>query len=246
MENQILHGDCVELLKTIPDNSVDLVVTSPPYNKGYWSMNRNENNGFKTKTRKITYSNFDDDLDPDVYENQQRGLLTELCRVIKPTGSIFYNHLDILHKHTTIHPKYVYDFPLKQIIIWNRKNTPKLDKSYFFPINEYIFWIKKDIGAIPKFNRKKSLFNKNIWDINPARDNNFPAPFPEVLVTNCILSTTDENDVVLDCYGGSGTTAIASINTNRKFIIMEREDVYYDSIKKRIENKILEKQRGLF
>ena len=45
--------------------------------------------------------------------------------MLKPTGSLFYNHIDILSQHQTIHPKYIYDFPLKQIIIWNRKKYTK-------------------------------------------------------------------------------------------------------------------------
>ena len=72
------------------DESIDLVVTSPPYNKWYWSRNRNINNGFKTKSRRITYWDFDDNLLHEVYEKQQRDLLTECCRVLKPNGSIFY------------------------------------------------------------------------------------------------------------------------------------------------------------
>ena len=128
--NKIYNEDCFKTMANIPDNFVDLVVTSPPYNKGYWSVNRNPNNGFQTKSRKITYGDFDDDLSPEEYEFQQIRLLNECIRIIKPTGSIFYNHIDILNNHNTIHPNYVHKFPVKQIIVWNRKNTPKLDESY--------------------------------------------------------------------------------------------------------------------
>jgi site-specific DNA-methyltransferase (adenine-specific) len=244
----LFNGDCVDVLPHIPDNSVDLVVTSPPYNKGYWSVNRRPNNPqyFQTKSRRITYGEFDDDMEPEDYEKQQRFILDNLCRIIKPTGSIFYNHIDILKEHTTIHPKYVYDYPLKQIIIWNRKNTPKIDKSYFYPINEYIFWIKKDNNSIPKFNRKSSIFQKNIWDIPPDYKNDFPAPYPIELVNNCILATTNEGDVVLDCFNGSGTTCLGAQGLNRKFIGIERETKYFNLAKERIEEKINNSKRGLF
>ena len=72
----------------------------------------------------------------------------------------------------------------------------KLDKSYFFPVIEYIFWVQKTKDCRVKFNRKNSIFNKVIWDFNPDRDNKFPAPFPIELPMNCILSCTDENDIV--------------------------------------------------
>lgn len=213
-------GNCLDEIKNIADNSIDCIVTSPPYNKGYWSSNRNENNFsfYKTKSRRIEYGEFDDNLSPEEYEEQQRELLKECIRVIKPTGSIFYNHIDILHDHQTIHPKYVYDFPLKQIIIWNRKNTPKLDKSYFFPITEYIYWIQKTTDARAKFNRENCIYKSNVWEIMPDRDNDFPAPFPLDLPINCIKATTDENDLVLDPYLGSGTTGLACKKLKRNFI----------------------------
>ena len=225
---EAIMWDCLEEMKKIPDWSIDLIITSPPYNKWYWSRNRNINNWFKTKVRKITYWDFDDNLNPKEYEAQQTELLSECIRVIKPTGSIFYNHIDILYKHQTIHPKYVYDFPLKQIIIWNRKNTPKLDKSYFFPINEYIFWIKKTSQDIPKFNRKNAIFQKNIWDISPETNNDFPAPFPISIAENIILSCSNEWDIILDPFAWSFTTAVACENANRKWICIEKEKECFD------------------
>lgn len=233
--NRIYNEDCLETMKRIPDNSIDCVVTSPPYNKSSWSLNQNINNGFKTKSRKIKYGEFEDNLDPEDYEKQQRQVLTECMRIIKPTGSIFYNHIDILHNHNTIHPKYVYDFPIKQIIIWNRKNTPKLDLSYFYPINEYIFWIKKSESSIPKFFRDKAHFKKNIWDIPPETSNEHPAPFPLILAANCIISTTDESDLVYDPYIGSGTTALAAAKYRRNYIGSELNKDYIKIAEKRID-----------
>lgn len=193
-------GDCLNVLKNIEDNTIDLIVTSPPYNKGYWSSNRNMNNGFRTKSRRIEYGDYKDNVTPEEYILKQKEILKECIRVIKPSGSIFYNHIDILKQHQTVHPLYIYEFPVKQIIIWNRKSTPKLDKSYFFPINEYIFWVQKSNSARAKFDRKKAIFNKNIWEMKPDKNNKFPAPFPVELPMNCILACTDEGDVVLDPF----------------------------------------------
>lgn len=244
--NKIIQGDCLEVLKTFPDESIDCVITSPPYNKGHWSKNRNINNGFKsfnhknsttikTKSRRIEYGEFGDNLTPENYEIQQRAVLKELIRILKPTGSIFYNHIDILSEHQTIHPKFVYDFPVKQIIIWNRKNTPKLDKSYFFPITKYILWIQKNNKSRTKFNRRKAIFNSNVWNINPDVKNKFPAPFPEELATNCILSSTDDGDIVLDCFSGSGTTLLSALKNNRKFIGIELNPEYCKLAEARIK-----------
>jgi modification methylase len=228
--NKIYNEDCLVTMKKIPDNFIDLIVTSPPYNKGFWSKNRNLNNGFKTKSRRIDYGEFNDCLTPENYENNQIEVIKECIRILKPSGSLFYNHIDILNNHQTIHPKWVYNFPLKQIIIWNRKNTPKLDKSYFFPINEYVFWIQKDVKSRVNFNRHKSLFNKSIWDINPDKNNKFAAPFPIEIPKNCILSCTKENDIIYDPYSGSGTTLLAAKQLNRQFIGSEISNEYYNKI----------------
>ncbi len=208
--NRTIIGDTIEVMKTLPDNTFDTIVTSPPYNKGYWSRNRNPNNGFKTKSRRITYGSFDDCMEPEEYERWQREVLNQMIRLLKPTGSIFYNHTDILREHQTHFPSWVLDYPVKEIIIWNRKNTPKLDKSYFYPVTEWIFWIQKDKDARTYFDRSKALFKTNVWEIPPDTKNKHPAPFPIELPTNCILTTTPPNGKVLDPFMGSGTTGRAA------------------------------------
>jgi DNA modification methylase len=125
----IHNEDCLETMSRMDDSSVDLIITSPPYNKGYWSSNRNLNNGFKTKSRRIEYDGYNDCMDPVEYQNWQRKVISECLRILKPSGSLFYNHQPIQKNHLEINPTYIYDFPLKQTIIWNRKNTPKLDVS---------------------------------------------------------------------------------------------------------------------
>jgi len=217
----IINGDALQELRKLPSDSIDVIVTSPPYNKGHWSRNRNINNGFKTKSRRIEYGNFKDNLKPEEYEKQQKEVISECLRILKPTGSLFYNHIDILSRHQTIHPKFVYDFPLKQIIIWNRKNTPKLDKSYFFPTTEYIFWIQKTKTSRTFFNRREAIMNKAIWDLSPDTKNKFPAPFPVELPFNCIKACCPKGGVVLDPYCGSGTTGVASKKLGMKFIGIE-------------------------
>ena len=236
-KNKIYNEDCLITMSRIEDNSIDLIVTSPPYNKGYWSSNRNLNNGFKTKSRRIDYGEYDDNLDPIKYEINQIKVISECLRILKPSGSLFYNHIDILNKHQTIHPKWIYDFPLKQIIIWNRKNTPKLDKSYFFPINEYLFWVQKNKKSRTYFDRHNSIMNKSIWEISSDNKNKFPAPFPKQLPLNCILSCSKIGDIVYDPYSGSGTTCLAAKELNRNFIGSEISKEHCENSILRILNK---------
>lgn len=228
---RLIQGDSLEVLKTLESNSVDLVVTSPPYNKNYWLRNRHQ----KGK-RIITYDEFNDTLEPQEYIRTQKEILNELVRIIKPTGSIFYNHIDIFHKHNTIHPSYVYDFNVKQVIVWDRGNTPKLDKSYFLPTTEWVFWIKKDWNDIPYFNKSLAKHNKNIWRINKEKNNPHPAPFPEELVDNIVKSCCPEGGVVLDCYNGSGTTGLVAIKNNMDYIGIEISEQYIQMTKDRVKN----------
>jgi site-specific DNA-methyltransferase (adenine-specific) len=232
--NKIYNESCLDTLKTLPNESVNLIVTSPPYNKGYWSSNRNPNNGFNTKSRRIDYGDFSDNLEPNVYNDWQMNVISECLRVLKSDGSMFYNHQPIQKNHQEVNPLFVYEFPLKQTILWDRKSTPKLDKSYFYPTIEYVFWLQKENDSRVKFYRQRSIYNKSIWSINPDRSNNFPAPFPLELVSNCILSCTDEGDVVYDPFMGSGTTAVAAKELKRNYIGSEISEEYVNLANRRI------------
>lgn len=197
------------------DNSIDLIITSPPYNKGYWSKGVTFN---RKKRIDYNYVVFDDNLHPEEYEKWQRTILDECCRVIKPTGSIWYNHMDILRNMLTIHPTYVYDYPLLQTIVWNRSTTPKIDNKHFFPTCEWLFWIKKDREARPYFNKSAADYRGMMWNIEPDRKSQHPAPFPIEVPSNIIKCCSREGDVVYDPFMGSGTTALAAKSLGRNYI----------------------------
>lgn len=227
---RLILGDCLTELKKIESNIVDLVVTSPPYNKNYWNKGT-DNGSFKNV---IYYDSVNDSLDPQEYIKQQKEVLDELVRIIKPTGSIYYNHIDILHKHNTIHPSYVYDYNVKQVIVWDRGNTPKLSNKYFLPTTEWIFWIKKSWDAVPYFDKSKCEHKKSIWRINKEKNNPHPAPFPVELVDNIVKSSCPENGLILDCYNGSGTTAVVAKNNNMDYIGIDISEQYIQMTIERI------------
>ena len=231
------NEDCLDTLRGMEDNSIDLIITSPPYNRGYYNAHKKKSKWdlCDTKSRVIDYGVFDDNMPPEEYEEWQREILTECCRVIKRTGSIFYNHKDVLWHHNTIHPKWVYDFPLKQIIVWDRVSTLPVDLSYFYPITEYVFWIKKDRDSKPYFDRHNALFQKNIWRINPEKNNPHPAAFPVELPQNIIAACSKEGDIVYDPFMGSGTTALAAKILNRNFIGSELNPDYIKMTEERLK-----------
>jgi len=229
--NKILCGDAIFELKKLPSDSIDCVITSPPYNKGFYGKHTPSKHDV-WKQRNIEYGDFKDDLDPEQYIKQQTEVLTELVRIIKPAGSIFYNHKLQVSNHRAIFPEYIFKFNLRQIIIWDRGSTPQLAPIRFLPTTEYVFWITKT-NIQPKFYRR-GQFDKDVWRIPPKPMLEHPAPFPEELVNQCVLSTTDENDLVVDCFAGSGTVGVVAKRSKRNYILIELNPKYIEIAQKRI------------
>jgi len=88
-KNKIYCEDCLVTLSRMEDSSIDLIVTSPPYNKGYWSSNRNMKNGFGTKSRRIEYDGYNDCMLPHEYDEWQRKVITECFKSIKTYWYLF-------------------------------------------------------------------------------------------------------------------------------------------------------------
>lgn len=229
--NKIICGDNKEIMPYIPDNSIDLVVTSPPYNKK--SANRKCSKSDTWQNANIDYGDFKDNLPEYEYQKQQKELLQELVRIIKPNGSIFYNHKARIINHRAILPtEWLGEFNIRQVLIWDRGNSMQLEPIRWFPTTEYIYWITKT-NIQPKF-YKKSRHQMEIIKIPPKPTKLHPAPFPEELVETLLLNTTDENDLILDPYIGSGTVAVVSKKLNRNFIGIELSPEYCNIARKRV------------
>ena len=240
--------DCLEFMRSLPDGCVDLIVTSPPYNKNaHASANVKPWKGeswSNMRGRQIAYDVYSDDMPQEQYEAWQKDVISECLRILKDTGSLFYNHKDIISEGRIIPPRWVYDFPVHQQLIWERPGTPALDPHYFFPVTEYIYWFVKD----PKkayFNRDNVAQRSSVWRFNLER-NAHPAPFPLALVQKCIASSAPPYALVYDPFMGSGTTAIAVIQSGegREFIGTEISPKYVEMANERI--RIESAQLSLF
>jgi len=236
MENQIIQGNCLEELKKIESNSISCVVTSPPYNKH--SANRKCRKEDTWSRANIDYAGFKDDLPEEEYQNQQKEILRELVRIIKPDGSIFYNHKVRVMEHKAILPsEWLGEFNIRQVLIWDRGSSCQLAPIRWFPSTEYIYWITKT-NIQPKF-YKRSKNQMEIIRIPPKPMKEHPAPFPEELVETLMINTTDERDIVLDPYFGSGTVGVVAQKLNRKFIGIELNEEYIKVAKNRLLQKPL-------
>lgn len=207
--NTIICGDILEVMRTFPSDSIDLVVTSPPYNlKNSTGNGMKDGRGGKWKNAELIkgYSHYDDCMPLEAYEQWQRECLSEMYRLIKEDGAIFYNHkwrvqAGLLQDRHEI----VKDFPVRQIVIWKRKGGINFNSGYFLPTFEVIYIIAKPkFRLAPKANRYG-----DIWEFPQDFKNPHPAPFPVALIDR-IISSTNAN-LVLDPFMGSGTTAISAI-----------------------------------
>lgn len=218
--------DCLEFMKTLPDKCIDCVITSPPYNMcGVRGQN--------WKNSDINYDTYDDSKDEKEYQEWQKNIIKECLRILKPNGSIFYNHKPRLRNHKMILPTdWLYNFDIRQIIIWDRNSTPNINPIGFYQTTEWIIWIKKEI---PKFNSDQAKW-KEVWGFTPDMKNNHPAPFPIELPSRCILATTNENDIVFDPFLGSGTTAVACKMLKRNYIGCEISPEYCKIAEDRIKS----------
>lgn len=242
---KLINGDCLEEMKKIPDNSIDLIVTSPPYNKvGIRNGNKTNGKRWSNCGGNINYSSFDDNMNEYDYEQWQIQVLNEAYRILKPTGSMFYNHKNRRYNGRCYFPQWIFDSKLTyyQMITWNRKNNVDANINYLSPTTELIFWLVKEK---PKVYKQNAMYKTEIWEIIPKPFKEHPAPFPIELPLNCILITTNENDTVLDMFMGSGTTGIACKKTNRNFIGIEIDKQYYELSKKRI-NEYSNNQMTIF
>jgi adenine-specific DNA-methyltransferase len=240
--DQILLGDCLDLLLGLPDESVDLVVSSPPYNIGK-----------EYEKRKPL----------DVYLAGQREVLSECVRVLKPTGSVMWQVGSYVGKEGHI-PLDIRVFPIleslglipRNRIVWIRPHGVHA-KNRFSCRHETMMWFTKSDGYVfnldpirvpqkypnktewePGENYGKKTGNplgKNpgdVWAFRNVRHNHeeqtvHPCQFPEDLIERVVLSCTDDGAIVLDPYMGVGTVAVVAKRLGRRFLGAEIDPEYH-------------------
>ena len=231
--NRFICGDTLGEMEQMPSNSVDLVVTSPPYNlKNSTGNGMKDGRGGKWSSAALLdgYSDHGDAMPHEEYVAWQRSCLKEMMRLLKDDGAIFYNHkwrvqAGLLQDRSDI----VSGFPVRQIIIWQRAGGINFNKGYFLPTYEVIYLIaKKDFRLAPKANA-----HGDVWRLNQERNNDHPAPFPLELASRCVGSSLGQ--VVLDPFMGSGTTALAASDHGRDFIGIDISPTYCDIASSRLE-----------
>lgn len=242
--NKIITGDSLTIMRQMPDQCLDLVVTSPPYNlKNSTGNGMKDGRGGKWAGAALVngYSHYDDNMPHEEYTDWQHNCLKEMFRLIKDDGAIFYNHKwrvqdGLLQDRQDI----IRHLPVRQIIIWKRKGGINFNPGYFLPTYEVIYLIPKpNFKLAPKAN----AFG-DVWEFKQEMNNEHPAPFPVALIDRIVSSTTAQT--ILDPFMGSGTTAVVALWHKRNYIGIELSPDYCVLAEKRIErNKVQSELIGL-
>lgn len=237
--NKIYCGDCLELMKEMEDNSVDLCITSPPYNINLRLHGDKYTKRSKCETGPCNkYNTYSDDLSIDEYFKFQRDFLNESIRVCDTT---FY----IIQLVTGNKPalfKLIGEFSeeIKEVIIWDKKHgEPAIGEGVLNSVFEFIIILSKTNTKQRQF--KNSNFPRgtldNIFRINKQLKNKYEhgATFPDELIIKIITNFSKPKDTILDPFLGTGTTAVACINTGRNFIGVEKDADYFKIAQRRIK-----------
>lgn len=221
---QLHNGDCLEVMKTIPDESVDLVLTDPPYGINYQSMRR------KDKSKRMP--KIKNDIKPFIE------FIPELKRIIKSTGcAMIFTRWDVQQYFVSEIEKN--GLHVRNVLIWDKKAHGMGDlKRAYGSRYESIIFVSKDGFRFPGKRPQDIIEAKRV----PAEKLVHPNEKPIGLQETLVQQVTKTGAVVLDCFMGSGSTGVACVNTGRSFIGIELDKNYYDIACGRINQAQNEKQ----
>lgn len=230
--NNVYNEDCYAAIKNIPDKSIDLIVTDPPYL--IENTNAGGHNDFSANGKK-SIQNMNDQLDNGILtEGIDISILNEFMRVMKvPNIYIWCNHKQI--------PMYLDYFVTQKgcsfdIIIWNKTNAMPLYNNKYLTDKEYCLYFRKGAYCQPEsYEDAKTVYYQPI-NISDKSLFNHPTIKPINIVQTLIKNSSKEGEIVLDCFLGSGTTAVAAKNLNRNYVGFEIDKKWFKVAKDRLNN----------
>lgn len=240
--NKIIQGDCLEIMRQIPDNSVDVTFADPPFNL------------------KKKYNSYYDKHEVDEYLSWCKEWLTEMVRITKPTGSIFVHNIP---KWLIYFGSYLNEIAIfRHWIAWDAMGSPlgktllpnhygilyyvKSEKFKFYDIRmlhkrcRNCHYILQDYGGKKSQMHQFGPLVSDVWtDIHRIRHkkrrDEHPCQLPIHLIERLLLMSSDEGDIVLDPFIGTGTTAIAAKRLGRKYIGIDIDPKYVEITNKKLE-----------
>lgn len=227
--NYIDNCDCLEGLKDIPDKSVDLIVTDPPYflSMGHAGSSTNAKNSDSLNSNR-TFN------DLAICAPFYKTLFSEYARVLKEDGNFYF---------FTDWRGYAYYFPLinaalpvRNMLVWDKKSGPGSFYSFAHELIIFGTYKSKTKGGVGTNVWRMSAFNSGAAKTNGGKVH--PTQKPWELIAKAIEDSTEPDAVVLDTFMGSGTTAVACIKTGRNYIGFELDEGYHAIAQRRIAEAI--------
>lgn len=223
----VIHGDALEVMRSMPSGSYDIVVTSPPYNLRTTTSGGFGPNSLWRQAREVGglaggYDGYSDDLPEEEYEVWQNACVKEMLRLVRPRGGgVFYNHRWRSQGGQWQDRRAIFDgVPIRQIIIWSRGPGVNANRTMFMPAYEVVYLLTN-----PGFVLEPGMQGMtDVWAFPPEKGSDHPAPFPVELPLRCIKATGAKR--VLDPFGGSGTTAVAAKMLGAECDLIEQSERY--------------------
>ena len=244
--DQILEGDCIERMRALPDNCIDLIFADPPYNL--------QLGGDLTRPDNSRVDGVDDEWDKfesfRAYDVFTRGWLAEARRILKPDGAIWVigSYHNIFRVGTAVQDT---GFWILNDVVWRKSNPmPNFRGTRLTNAHETLIWAAKSQKSKYTFNYRAlktgndDLQMRSDWEFpictgaerikEADGSKTHPTQKPESLLYRLLIASTQAGDVVLDPFFGSGTTGAAAKYLGRRFIGIERDKAYIAAAKKRI------------
>ena len=235
----LFNNDCIKVMRTFKSEKIDTIFADPPY---FLS-----NGGLSIKNGKICSVDKGEWDKPKNYENINNfnfAWLNECYRILKNGGTIWvtgttHNIFDIKNQIEKI------GFKIINIIIWHKTNPPPLIYKNKFKFSyEFIIWASKNKHNVFNYKDLFSINNEEMQDVwtLPAVSKEekifgyHPTQKPECLLKRIIIASTNENDIILDPFMGSGTTGFVAKKLKRRFIGIEKDENYFKIAMKRINS----------
>ena len=245
--NKIIKGDSIESMRSLPDNSIDVIFADPPYNL---QLKNDLSRPDSSKVNGVT-EGWDRFKSFEEYDKFTKDWISEAQRILKPEGTIwvigsYHNIFRVGNAMQNL------GFWILNDIIWHKSNPmPNFKGTRFTNAHETIIWASKNHNSKYNFNyhAMKSLNEgtqmRSDWYIpicsggERIKDSNgnkiHSTQKPEALLYRVLLSSSKKDDIILDPFFGTGTTGAVAKKLGRNFIGLEREDIYINAAKKRIK-----------
>lgn len=234
----VANGDCLNLIKSIPDSSIDLILTDPPYNLGLF-MHQRGTNLKGMRNNHFAYSGWDD-LSYDDWSNVMQELLVECNRVLKPKGALLM-FMSVIKLETIIDLATSAGLYYKTTGVWHKTNPMPRNMNLHFinSIEPWVYFISK--GRTGVFNNKqKSVHDFVETSTITASEHKLgchPTQKPKKLLSHFVELLSNRGDVVLDPFMGSGSTGVVCELLDRRFIGFELNSEYFEIASRRIKTK---------